>query len=48
MFDFTIEIYATDQTGIQPDLWQGPLVRHEVGSNANETPAEVLGGMQTF
>ena len=48
VFDFTVEIYATDQTGTQPDLGQGPLVRHEVLGNANETPAEVLGGVQTY
>ncbi len=48
VFNFTVAIYASIPSGLQPDLSQPPLVRHEVGGNANETPAEVLGGVQTY
>ena len=41
-------IYASIPSGIQPDISQPPLVHYEVGGNANETPAEVLGGVQTY
>ncbi len=48
VFDFTVAIYASIPSGLQPDLAQPPLVRYEVGGNANQTPAEVLGGVQTY
>jgi hypothetical protein len=46
--DFTVDIYASIPSGIQPDLSQPPLVHYEVGGNADEMPAEVLGGVQTY
>jgi len=46
--DFMVDIYASIAAGTQPDLSQPPLVHYEVGGNANETPAEVLGGVQTY
>ncbi len=48
VFNFTVAIYASIPSGAQPDLAQPPLVRYEVGGNANETPAAVLGGVQTY
>ncbi len=48
VFDFTVDIYASNAAGTQPDITNPPLVNHHVGGNANETPAEVLGGMQTY
>jgi hypothetical protein len=48
VFNFTVAIYASIPSGSQPDLSQPPLMRHEVGGNANETPAEVLGGVQMY
>lgn len=48
VFDFTVAIYASIPSGSQPDLSQPPLVQYEVGGNAHETPAEVLGGVQTY
>jgi len=48
VFDFIVDIYASIPSGIQPDISQPPLVHYEVGGNANETPAEVLGGVQTY
>jgi hypothetical protein len=46
--DFIVDIYASIPSGFQPDLANPPLVHYEVGGNANETPAEVLGGVQTY
>jgi len=46
--DFTIEIYASIPSGIEPDISGSPLAHYEVGSNAGETPADVLGGEQTY
>jgi len=48
VFNFIVDIYASIPAGTQPDLSQPPLVHYEVGGNANETPAEVLGGVQTY
>jgi len=45
---FTVAIYASIPSGGQPDLARPALVRHEVRNNANETPAAVLGGVQTY
>ena len=46
--DFTISVFASIPSGIQPDISKPPLVHYEVGSNADEMPAEVLGGVQTY
>ena len=46
--DFTVEIYASIPSGIEPDITKPPLVHYEVGGNAGETPADVLGGVQTY
>jgi uncharacterized repeat protein (TIGR01451 family) len=46
--NFTVDIYASIPSGTEPDISQPPLVHHEVGGNANETPAEILGGVQTY
>jgi len=45
---FTVSIYASIPSGGQPDLTLPPLVRDEVAGNAGETPAAVLGGVQTY
>ncbi len=46
--DFTVEIYASIPSGIEPDITKPPLVHYEVEGNAGETPADVLGGVQTY
>jgi hypothetical protein len=46
--DFTIDIYQSIPAGSEPDLAVAPLVHYRVGGNAGETPAEVLGGVQTY
>ncbi len=48
VFDFVVEIYASTVNGAQPDVTQPPLVHHEVGGNAHEAAADVLGGVQTY
>jgi len=45
---FTVSIYASIPSGGQPDLAQPPLIHHEVAGNAGETPAAILGGVQTY
>lgn len=46
--DFTVEIYPSNPAGSQPDVVHPPLAHYAVGGNAGETPADVLGGMQTY
>jgi hypothetical protein len=46
--DFTIEIFQSIPAGSEPDLAVAPFVHYRVGGNAEETPAEVLGGVQTY
>ena len=46
--DFTLAIYPTNLTGFEPDVAHPPLVHYQLGGNAGETPAEVLGGVQTY
>ncbi len=46
--DFTVEIYASIPSGIEPDITKPPLVHYEVEGNAGETPADVLGGVQIY
>ena len=48
VFDFTVDIYASIPGGTQPDISHPPLVHYDVGGNADETPADVLGGVQTY
>lgn len=44
--NFTVSIFASNAGNTQPDLSRPPLVRYEVGGNANETPGPVLGNTQ--
>ncbi|NLS76162.1 MAG: hypothetical protein GXY76_02770 [Chloroflexi bacterium] len=46
--EFTVDIYQSIPAGSEPDLSLAPLVHYRVGGNAEETPAEVLGGVQTY
>jgi len=46
--DFTVDIYGSIPSGIEPDISNPPLVHYEVGGNAGEAPADVLGGVQTY
>ena len=46
--NFTVDIYPSIPTGTEPDLALAPLVHYAVGDNAGETPADVLGGVQTY
>ena len=46
--DFTVDIYRSIPAGSEPDLASAPLVHYRVGGNAGETPADVLGGVQTY
>jgi hypothetical protein len=46
--DFTVDIYASIPSGIEPDISNPPLVHYEVGGKAGERPADVLGGVQTY
>jgi hypothetical protein len=46
--DFTVQIYGSIPSGIEPDITKPPLVHYEVGGNAGEAPAEVLAGVQTY
>ena len=46
--DFTVAIYASIPVGAEPDVANLPLVQYTVGDNAGETPAETLGGIETF
>ncbi len=46
--DFTVGIYASIAAGSEPDLAIAPLVHYRVGSNAGETPADVVNGVQYF
>jgi len=48
VFDFEIAIYPSIPAGTAPDVAHPPLVHYQVGGNAGETPAEVLGGVQTY
>jgi len=45
---FTVSFYASTAANTQPDITQPPLARYEVGGNAGETAAEVLGSAQTY
>jgi hypothetical protein len=46
--DFSVDIYPSIPVGSEPDVAKGPLIRYKVGGNANETPAEVVDGVQMY
>ncbi len=46
--DFTVDIYPSIPVGSEPDVAKGPLMHFEVGGNANETPAEMVGDVQMY
>jgi hypothetical protein len=46
--DFTIDIYPSSANGAQPDVAHPPLEHYEVGGNAGEVRASLLGGAQTY
>ena len=46
--DFTVDIYPSIPVGSEPDVAKGPLIHYEVGGNANETPAEMVGDVQMY
>ncbi|MEQ1851157.1 MAG: hypothetical protein ABMA01_06145 [Chthoniobacteraceae bacterium] len=46
--DWVIQIYGSIPVGSQPDLGTGPLKTYEIAGNANETAAEVVGGVQMY
>lgn len=46
--DFTVDIFPSIPAGSEPAIAGQPLVHYRVGGNAGETPAEVLGGVQTY
>ena len=48
MRDFTVDIYPSIPVGSEPDVAKGPLIHYEVGGNANETPAEMVGDVQMY
>jgi hypothetical protein len=46
--NFKVDIYPSIPAGSEPDVAKGPLIRFEVGGNANETPAELVGDVQMY
>jgi hypothetical protein len=46
--NFTVGIYASIPGGSQPDVGNPPLMEYEVGGNAGETFAGVVGGVTTY
>ncbi len=46
--DFTVAIYPSNLTGFEPDVTRPPLVDYQIGGNAGEAAAAVLGGVQTY
>ncbi len=46
--NFTVDIFPSIPAGSEPAIAGAPLVHYEVGGNAGETPAEMLGGAQTY
>jgi hypothetical protein len=45
---FTIDVYTSIPAGSEPNLAVAPFVHLTVSGNAEETPADVLGGVQTY
>lgn len=48
VLNFTVDIYAAIPTGSEPNLASAPLVHYVADSNAGETPAEQVAGVQTY
>ena len=46
--DFALAIYPSNPTGFEPDVAHPPLVHYQLGGNAGETAADMLGGVQTY
>ncbi len=46
--DFIVDIFPSIPAGSEPAIAGRPLAHYKVGGNAGETPAEVLGGVQTY
>jgi hypothetical protein len=46
--DFKVDIYPSIPVGSEPDVASGPLIRYEVGGDANETAAEKVGDVQMY
>jgi hypothetical protein len=46
--NFTVDIFASIPFGTEPSLAEAPLAHFSVGHNAEETLADVLGGVQTY
>jgi hypothetical protein len=46
--DFIVDIFPSIPAGTEPAIAGRPLAHYKVGDNAGETPAEVLGGVQTY
>ena len=46
--DFALAIYPSNPAGFEPDVAHPPLVHYQLGGNAGETAAVVLGGVQTY
>ncbi len=46
--DFTVDIFPSIPAGSEPAIAGQPLVHYRVGGNADETPAAMLGGVQTY
>jgi len=45
---FIVDIFQSIPAGSEPDLVVAPLVHYRIDGSAEETPAEVLGGVQTY
>ncbi len=46
--NWVIQIYGSIPAGTQPDVAAGPLKTYEIAGNANETTAEIIGGVQMY
>jgi hypothetical protein len=46
--NFTVDIYPSIPAATEPDISRAPLVHFDVGGNAEETPADALGGVRTY
>ncbi|MCE7973844.1 MAG: hypothetical protein DYG92_05870 [Leptolyngbya sp. PLA1] len=48
VYDFSVAIYSSIAGGSQPNVVNGRLVRYYTGSNAGETPAGQVGGVNMY
>ena len=48
VWDFTVGIYGSIPAGSEPNLAKAPLAHYRVGSNADESMADVIAGVQTY